>query len=297
MRPRVGAGAVPGLVRQAMVAQAPVVLDVAGLAQRRGLVGHDQKLAVGIVVRIVAGGALQLPGGIEPHPSGQRRRGREFAARGRERRRVDDRHRMIVGQVGAQPACRTGGHRRRASGHRDRRRATEHVPERNRAVVAAQAQQRGAGRLAGVALGGGARVRNVIAARRAPVPKRANSVRCCAAHGRKCRSALGRGFDRTRPARGQIVFAGRQRRAGRNAWNPAHSTSRHDDQSRPAGASCRPPDVTEYLDALVVGIGDVDRVVFADDKCPSAARIRRGRVRALPRKAAAAANRRKPASR
>ena len=158
VRPRVGRDAVPGPGGSAVVARGPVVLDVAGLAQRRRRVGHHQELAVGVVMRFVTGGALQATVRVQPHLArlDERCRVGELAARCAQRGVVDEGHRMVVGQVGADE--RDAADR---AGHADLRRPAQHLAQRDGAVVAAQAQLRRAVRLPGRALARRARVRRV----------------------------------------------------------------------------------------------------------------------------------------
>ncbi len=87
------------------------------------------------------------PRGVEPHLArlDQRRRVGQFAARGAQRRVVGERDGVVVGEIGAEQR----GAAQRAAGHADRAGAAQHVAQRDRAVVAAQAQQRGAVGLAG----------------------------------------------------------------------------------------------------------------------------------------------------
>ena len=67
-----GVGPVAGLgpadrgIGQAVGAGRPAVHHVAGRAQGAVFVGHDHEVAVTVVVRIVAGGALELPAGVQP---------------------------------------------------------------------------------------------------------------------------------------------------------------------------------------------------------------------------------------
>src|SRR5512146_3014587 len=68
LRPRVAAGAVPGLAGIAVGGGAPETWVMAIEAEGGVLVVLDQELAVLIVVGVMAGGALHLLGAIEPDP-------------------------------------------------------------------------------------------------------------------------------------------------------------------------------------------------------------------------------------
>ena len=78
--PRVGADAVPGRVGQSVTAQGPIIFRMARLAQGGRLVGNDQELAVAVVVRVMARGALHLATAIKANLSGQGGRIHQFTA-------------------------------------------------------------------------------------------------------------------------------------------------------------------------------------------------------------------------
>ena len=114
---------------------------MAGEAERRAGIVHHKKFSKLVVVRVVTGGALQPAFLIQLNRTGQLSGVFDFGIARRQRRIVDERNRMVGGQVRAQIG-RAGRHRRRAALHGDRQRATTHAAQRNRAIVTTQAEPR-----------------------------------------------------------------------------------------------------------------------------------------------------------
>ena len=172
--PGVGAGAGPGLGRGAVVAGGPVVLGVAGDAQGGGGVVHRQELAVGVVVCVVAGGALHPAAGIQADRAGeqqQRRRVGQLDVQGAQGGVIDEGDRVVVAQVDAE-IVGTGGQCRHPSRHGDVGRPVAHLAEGDGAVMAAQTQHRGAVGLSGRALQCGTGVGRIRRAGQSAIPQR-----------------------------------------------------------------------------------------------------------------------------
>lgn len=108
-------------------------------AQGRGVVVLHEEFAVRVVVWIVAGSALQLVVVIQPHFVGQRGRIVQLPVGRRKRAVVNERDRMIIGEIGSKLAG-SGRHCCHVIRHLDRGRAVVDHANGDGSVVAAEAQ-------------------------------------------------------------------------------------------------------------------------------------------------------------
>jgi hypothetical protein len=124
---------------------------VAGVAEFGVGVGHDEEVAVAVGVGIMAGGALEVFVFIETNGRWEERGVFKFGVFAKEGGVVNKGDGVVVGEISAEVgfARGEGGD---ASGHLDRLRAGVDGAEGDGAIVAGEAELRGAGRLAGESL-------------------------------------------------------------------------------------------------------------------------------------------------
>ena len=121
-----------------MRATDPAVSDMADRAKHAERIGSHQKIAMRVAVWVVASGALEQTRRIEPHLGRKQLRIGQLQIRCRQTGSIVKANGVIVGEVRAQVG--QSGRNEIPTHHADLVPPAQHTSERNRAIVAAQAE-------------------------------------------------------------------------------------------------------------------------------------------------------------
>ena len=171
IRPGIVTLPIPCRRRKTVRGLQPAVFLMALGAHLRADIRHPQERAVGIVVRTVAGRTLELTVAVKFQPGIKGTWTGELVILGSKTRRKLEGDGVVISEIRAGQAsarrytCRTPAHDNRIP-------STEHVPECDGSIVAAQAEDRVTRRLTRLRNGRTAAVRYIRSLRRATIPHR-----------------------------------------------------------------------------------------------------------------------------